>query len=373
MTEMAPSKEIFVIPRDTRDILDALHGKSVTSICKHAGLLLTRYAPKQAAESGKFFDPQQRRDISWREHWLRQICNVFPLDSQIYTRPNWGFTMRDYLARWKEQIRLYDAASFHLKAQSRLIVGLGNKGPLEIGMTLHHTTGLPYIPGSALKGLCRNYALFTLAAQLGVSVLPPDKPPADSKQPTPLQMLADLLVLPPDPPAAPDEVGPRAKALQQLNQAITSHHPAGSPLALAMIDALPATTHFRQAFGSQASSGACVFFDAMLAGLPPVVQHGREQRKTLFEVDVMAPHFSKYYSNQGQTAPTDNLPVIPIPFLTVAAGTSFAFAVGMRRSTSLTQAARIHVMTAALDWLKQALCEFGIGAKTAAGYGAFGE
>ena len=35
----------------------------------------------------------------------------------------------------------------------RMIVGLGNKGVIEVGVSLEHTWGVPYIPGSALKGL----------------------------------------------------------------------------------------------------------------------------------------------------------------------------------------------------------------------------
>ncbi|MCS6912331.1 MAG: type III-B CRISPR module RAMP protein Cmr6 [Myxococcota bacterium] len=36
----------------------------------------------------------------------------------------------------------------------RLVVGLGAKGPLEVGLHLDHTWGVPVLPGSALKGLC---------------------------------------------------------------------------------------------------------------------------------------------------------------------------------------------------------------------------
>lgn len=52
----------------------------------------------------------------------------------------------------------YVTESFRLKTESRLIVGLGAKGALEIGITLHHLYGFPYIPASALKGICRGYA-----------------------------------------------------------------------------------------------------------------------------------------------------------------------------------------------------------------------
>ena len=35
----------------------------------------------------------------------------------------------------------------------RMIIGLGQKGPIEAGLALEHTWGVPMIPGSALKGL----------------------------------------------------------------------------------------------------------------------------------------------------------------------------------------------------------------------------
>lgn len=34
-----------------------------------------------------------------------------------------------------------------------LAIGLGNASPTEVGLTLHRTYGVPYLPGSALKGL----------------------------------------------------------------------------------------------------------------------------------------------------------------------------------------------------------------------------
>lgn len=39
-------------------------------------------------------------------------------------------------------------------AVGRLIIGIGQKGPLEVGLHLDHTWGVPVLPGSALKGLC---------------------------------------------------------------------------------------------------------------------------------------------------------------------------------------------------------------------------
>jgi CRISPR-associated protein Cmr6 len=52
--------------------------------------------------------------------------------------------------------RLADAnacSTFDATAEGRVIVGLGAKGVLEMGITLNHTWGVPFLPGSALKGV----------------------------------------------------------------------------------------------------------------------------------------------------------------------------------------------------------------------------
>lgn len=46
-----------------------------------------------------------------------------------------------------------------MKSDWRLIVGLGNESVYETSMTLHHIYGIPYIPGSAVKGVLRSYMI----------------------------------------------------------------------------------------------------------------------------------------------------------------------------------------------------------------------
>lgn len=53
----------------------------------------------------------------------------------------------------------YTIKSFDMKTDWRLAVGLGNESVYETSMTLHHIYGIPYIPGSALKGAARNWAI----------------------------------------------------------------------------------------------------------------------------------------------------------------------------------------------------------------------
>ncbi|MEJ5251142.1 MAG: type III-B CRISPR module RAMP protein Cmr6 [Chthonomonadetes bacterium] len=62
-------------------------------------------------------------------------------------------------ARWKEHLqKLGNTRLFAATASSPIAVGLGNESVLEVGLTVHHTYGMPIIPGSALKGLCRRGA-----------------------------------------------------------------------------------------------------------------------------------------------------------------------------------------------------------------------
>jgi len=55
--------------------------------------------------------------------------------------------------------RGYILETFLARPEWRMVVGLGRASVLETGITLHHLYGLPIIPGSALKGLARSYAL----------------------------------------------------------------------------------------------------------------------------------------------------------------------------------------------------------------------
>jgi len=65
----------------------------------------------------------------------------------------------DALRRWKSIIAcLPGTAQRTVDASGPLAVGLGAASPIDIGCALHHTYGVPYLPGSALKGLARRVA-----------------------------------------------------------------------------------------------------------------------------------------------------------------------------------------------------------------------
>ncbi|HLH76746.1 MAG TPA: type III-B CRISPR module RAMP protein Cmr6 [Candidatus Binataceae bacterium] len=102
----------------------------------HPGLLLQKYLSAQK-------DPQERRAL---------------LSAAQKAAPNTGPVYAEAFARW---IRSFPEDDLHLARQlttaSRLIVGLGSENVLETGLRLHHTYGVPIIPGSALKGLASHY------------------------------------------------------------------------------------------------------------------------------------------------------------------------------------------------------------------------
>ncbi|MDF7818110.1 type III-B CRISPR module RAMP protein Cmr6 [Runella sp. MFBS21] len=108
-------------------------------------------------------------------------------------------------------------------------------------------------------------------------------------------------------------------------------------------------------FGSQSSAGKLVFFDAF------------PNEKPRIEPDIMNVHYPDYY--QGSKPPTDTQSPIPIYFLTVTES-PFKFFIGS--SELNTKNAKLKDKTIE-DWLKDALTNHGIGAKTAVGYGYFHE
>jgi len=169
----------------------------------------------------------------------------------------------------------------------RFVTGLGREHPVENGFAWHHLLGVPYLPGSSLKGVVRSWA-----------------------------------------------------------ENWSGTEPAG----------------VRRIFGPQGTAkvknaGSVIFFDA----LPP--------EPVLVQTDIMTPHYAPYYLPQeGPQPPGDWFDPLPIPFLTVAPGQPFLFALAPRRMNCAEDEKDCIL---ALDWLGEALSAIGAGAKTASGYGRF--
>ena len=162
-----------------------------------------------------------------------------------------------------------------------MVIGLGGDHVQETNMTLDHVYGIPYLPGSAFKGVVRSWII------------------------------------------------------QEY---------FGSDENLAMRD-----RDFRAVFGSQESAGKVQFLDVLPAG------------GVHFEIDIMNPHFSTYYT--GSAFPTDDQRLIQIYFLTLK-NTHFRFLI-LAKAAAPLQLAK--------DWFTEAIANLGFGAKSAVGYGYFRE
>ncbi len=110
---------------------------------QHPGLILQRYLTR--AVTGNNGDPAERRTL---------------LDSAIHAGQSESLRAiyADACTRWNDSFPNDDLnPTVELGTAGRLIVGLGSENVLETGIRLHHTYGVPLIPGSALKGLASHY------------------------------------------------------------------------------------------------------------------------------------------------------------------------------------------------------------------------
>lgn len=112
---------------------ERLTGVDVSSRSTHAGLWFERYVGDLNTESSK-------RDL-------------MVATATIGVPPIYGY----HYDLWCES--LPSTCCFATaEVIGRMLVGSGEKGAAEAGITLHQTYGVPYIPGSALKGLTATYA-----------------------------------------------------------------------------------------------------------------------------------------------------------------------------------------------------------------------
>lgn len=122
--------------------------------------------------------------------------------------------------------------------------------------------------------------------------------------------------------------------------------PAGKPIS-----------RVERIFGNQRKeetqhTGSVIFFDAIVMN-----------ENFRLALDIMNPHYTQYYQ-EGKPPSNDQNPV-PVPFLTVM-GATFLFAIAPRNPFNEEQKSDAQT---ALQWLQQALAEYGIGSKTSSGYG----
>ncbi|HCF05558.1 MAG TPA: type III-B CRISPR module RAMP protein Cmr6 [Desulfomicrobiaceae bacterium] len=266
----------------------------------------------------------QKNDFASRRAW-DGICKLSAEDAKI---------LQNLLVRQQAAFTCQGTTGFSLRATTvaPFTTGLGNEHPLENGFAFLWPYGLPYLPGSGVKGVVRR-----TAEELAEGIW------------------GDTCGWSHDP----------VSIIEHGTGADTTR------IALSAIDVLFGREP--QGKDSPAVRGVLTFWDV----IPQIAGSS-------LMVEIMTPHQTHYYQQRtdrqsgGSTSPHDSGQPNPISFLTIPPGSTFVFHVlcdterlkriapslfqeenGTARWQNLLHTAFIH----AFSW-------FGFGAKTAVGYGA---
>ncbi len=214
--------------------------------CKNLSLLLDKYIPIVALGN----DKERGKKGIWLRDTLEENHVNTKLAEQAYQR-------------WYALTSATGSTLFTAKTDWRMVVGLGGESVLETDLTLHSLYGMPYIPGSALKGLARAYVTQEKSAYYI---------------------------------AASDDT-------QKMVPSKDDEHDHED---------------IKRIFGTQEKAGTVIFFDAM-----PLNGNARFE---LDIMNPHYPDYYQTLQQDKPKPPTNDQSPIPIPFITVA-NTTFAFAV----------------------------------------------
>lgn len=289
------------LPKDTRELLSvAMDGdKDIENYALK--LKKTANFPDKGSPAGIF--RSERKSKGKKEGPLSYTANFDSIPFESINNRILQSTTKQY----QQQLK-----AFEIVTSTRLIIGIGGTSVYEVGLTLHHIYGIPYIPASAIKGFTRSWMIQSQFNNNEGKALGE-------------QEFCDLFGCPAE---WKDDDKKTHQSFYEKNKEDYK---------------LPGE---RQ--------GNIIFFDAFPTQ-PPTI-----------EEDVMNVHYPDYY--RGEAPPTDFQSPTPIAFLTVAVGTPFQFIIGMKINGSERDD---KLLNKAETLLREALTQHGIGAKTAVGYGYF--
>lgn len=274
-------------------------------IPEHVALAYNAWAPM--GEDGQVPDDR-------RASWLADLAN-------ISVAPHYARSFE----RWRASFTATGDRVAEFTLESRLLIGHGNASATDVGLTVHHTWGVPVIPGSALKGLLAHYVDATYG-------------PADVTR-TPREQEGE------------ERIRSDFQGVTWRNSRIQRGPGKVYRALFGAPDALEDAMMRENNFEAGAAAGLVTFHDALYVP-------GSLDNKP-FAVDVLTVHQKSYYDSLGQSAPNDYDSPNPVAFLTVRPKCRFLLALsGPSEWTEL-----------AGQLLADALASWGVGGKTSAGYG----
>ncbi len=336
----ASSKEPYPLPKDTRGILWKDEERRPTS--DSISLLLSKYAnPNQKGKERKNFLIKTLEQCECRD-WIMRRCKAH-VDFLLGLWPK-GATLEDFLLLGR--------------LRSRLMVNMSG-GVLENAGLCLDRFGVPYIPGSAVKGCARRAAIAFL------KFCKDDPPPKESLWPSLSQRV--------------QENGKNQLALESLwifgwtpedwKEESDWAYAFGGKEAWEGIKGLLVKSLAHRLGISLREEGKepkLPNFAGVVRFFPAYPVPGKEEEQNPFrlELDVITCHHMDYYAGKKETATDDEDPN-PVYFPAVAHGSVFAFPLLLRKNGHKEH------FSLAKEFLSVGLQDFGIGAKTSAGYGWF--
>ncbi len=251
---------------------------------------------------------------------------------------------------------------FTLSIGYRLVIGMGYSSPVENGFLFHHTYGIPYIPGEALKGLTRSALLLAMYSHLVRSI----NTSSEDEREDLIRTLDRCLTS-----GIRDDKGnfktcPYEKKTNDIFQLLKDKclkwkEEEKAPHVENCADGdISILELYERIFGTQKKRGEVIFFDAFPIDL----------KTDSFELDIMNPHYGDYYRYEGKKPPADWYNPNPIVFLALA-NTRFKFHIAYYPLNPADESISEKILDNAEKLLRFALTTYGIGGKTRSGYGWF--
>lgn len=120
----------------------------------HAGLLYEKYGHFWKWESVEPLEWSLKADKdSPKLAWVNSVANANYAPQQKLN------LLEEHHERMVLLCQQQNALTLYYKTTSRLVTGIGQDHPIENGFLWHPTLGVPYIPGSSIKGMLRSWLL----------------------------------------------------------------------------------------------------------------------------------------------------------------------------------------------------------------------
>lgn len=133
---------------------DAL-GDVMSQTDTHPGLWLDRYMPIYSDDEIKRNPANPAKRMRLQEQQPKKV--LVGTVASLSAAGNGDLYKEFFFERWRESLAAVGAQMREGTVRTRMVLGLGSEGVLETSIALHRTYGVPYIPGSALKGLLAAY------------------------------------------------------------------------------------------------------------------------------------------------------------------------------------------------------------------------